>query len=150
MKSRCTPELAKIIIDLHEGSTVYFEGLGALTESGVLQGDTLAAILFVWIMDEIFRNWHERNTKSKGVKIVFKKGTYVYEIFPHDWNSKTAAEKFTLALFWLAFADDVLFLAHTLEETVAAIELFKAVCKEGGMNINFDKCGLLAMEWTPT
>ena len=59
VKSRCTPELAKIIIDLHEGSTVYFEGLGALTESGVLQGDTLAAILFVWIMDEIFRNWHK-------------------------------------------------------------------------------------------
>ena len=122
VKSRCTPELARIIIDLHEGSTLYFEGLGALTESGVLQGDTLAAILFVWIMDELFRNWQKRNTKCKGIKIVFMKGTYAYEIFPHDWDAKTAAEKLNLVLFWLAFADDVLFLAHTLEEVLAREE----------------------------
>ena len=97
-------------------------------------------------MDELFRSWHKRNTKCKGIKIVFMKGKSAYEILAHDWNTKKTAEKFHLVLFWLAFADDVLFLAHTLEEVMTAIELFNDICKEGGMKINFDKCGLLAME----
>ncbi len=99
-------------------------------------------------MDELFRLWHKRN-KTRGIKIIYRKGNYVYEIFPHEWDKKTEVEKFTTVLFWLAFADDVLFLTHSLEDGIAALTLFNEICNDGGMKLNFDKCGLLAMEWNP-
>jgi ribonuclease HI len=118
-----------------------------LAESGVLQGDTLAAVLFVWIIDEIMREWERRKNPKWGIKIVFRKGKIAKEFFPHDWEHLSDIEVCRLLVNWLAFADDVAFVSHSMEEIISAFCLFRDICKTVGLEINFSKCGLMSMIW---
>jgi hypothetical protein len=84
---RCPPELAAILCSLHEKAKLFFQGISTETESGVLQGDTLAALIFVWVMDEVMREWEKRRNKKWGIKIIFKKGNALREFLPHKWQN---------------------------------------------------------------
>ena len=143
---RCPEALASILSSLHEKAKLFFEGTATETESGVLQGDTLAAIIFVWVMDEVMREWEKRKKRKWGIRVVFKKGDTLKEFLPHDWHT-ASAEIFELLLNWLGFADDMLFLSTNLAEILEAFELFCEICLSVGLEVNFDKCGLLSMQW---
>ncbi len=52
-----------------------------------------------------------------------------------------------LIINWLAFADDVVFVSHDLNEILEAFKLFRDLCKKAGLEINASKCGLMSMIW---
>lgn len=147
LEKRCPARLASILIHLHEGAVLTFEELKTLTESGVLQGDTLAAVLFVWVMDEILRCWENKKNPHWGIRIFFRKGEILQEFLPHEWEKASAVEIRELLLNWLAFADDVMFLSTDLTEIIEQFKLFVSVCAAAGLEVASSKCALMSMEW---
>ena len=150
LRNRCPDTLAKWLQQLHEDAKIQFCGDTIITGSGVLQGDTLAALLFVWVVDELFREWEKENPEYEGIRLEFREGLYVHEILPHQWNHLTDSQKQTFAFKWLAFADDVVFLAHNLNAISKAYASFRDIAREGGMELNSGpkgKSGILPMEW---
>ncbi len=66
LQKRCPEALASVLCSLHEKASLFYQKLMTITESGVLQGDTLAAIIFVWVMDEVMKEWERRKNKKWG------------------------------------------------------------------------------------
>lgn len=147
LQNRCPSSLFSILKDLHIGTELFYEELRLLAESGVLQGDTLAAVLFVWVIDEIMREWEKKRDPKWGIKIVFRKGSVVKEFFPHEWHHMSNVEVHDLVVNWLAFADDIAFVSHHLQEILEAYRLFRNICKKVGLELNCGKCGLMSMDW---
>ncbi len=146
LHQRCPPALFSLLTHLHTKAKLSFQKLFTLTESGVLQGDTLAAILFVWVMDEIMRQWEKNKGKKWGIKIVFKKGETVKEFLPHG-EKMDKENLLELILNWLGFADDIIFVSEVYADVTESFKLFAKICASVGLDINFDKCGLMIMEW---
>ncbi len=147
LQNRCPKKFFSVLQDLYTNTELVFEDILVLAESGVLQGDTLAAVLFVWLIDEIMREWERRKNPKWGIKIIFRKGKIVKEFFPHEWTHLSDVEIKDLIVNWLAFADDVVFVSHDLDEILTAFRLFRDLCKMAGLEINAAKCGLMSMIW---
>ena len=147
LKKRCPKALASILIFLHEKAKLTFKKLETITESGVLQGDTLAAILFVWVMDEVMREWTNKKGKEGGIKIIFRKGETLKEFLPHEWQNMSNVKVFEELIHWLGFADDIIFVGITLDDVLESFKLFKDICLSVGLEINSSKCGFMMMEW---
>lgn len=147
LTKRCPEKLASILTFLHEKAKLIFKNLETVTESGVLQGDTLAAILFVWVMDEVMRGWKNKKGQTGGIKIVFRKGETLKEFLPHEWQNLSDANIMEELIHWLGFADDLIFVADSLEDVVESFRIFKDICFSVGLEMNSSKCGLMMMEW---
>ena len=144
---RCPEKLASILIFFHRNSKLIFKKLETIADSGVLQGDTLAAILFVWVMDEIMREWANKKGKRGGIKIVFRKGQTLKEFLPHEWQNMSNIQVLEELVHWLGFADDIIFVGESLDDIIESFTIFKNICFSVCLEINFSKCGLMMMEW---
>jgi hypothetical protein len=89
--------------------------------AGVLQGDTLAPFLFVWMVDYILR----RAVEETGIRFVIQKR-----------NGRRGTE---LSVVDFAFADDVALATHTIEEAEILLHAVEKFAAELGLLLNAGK-----------
>ncbi len=94
------------------------------------------------------RLWEKKKGTKWGIKILFRKGSVLKEFLPHEWGKLDASEIQELVVNWLGFADDVLFVSHSLDDVIESFKLFEEICASVGLEINHGKCGIMEMIWT--
>ena len=110
-----------------EGTTLEF-----LTNLGILQGDVLAPLLFIIVLDYILRN--SINSDSPGLVIS-----------PGSINSPITPE---IKLSDLEFADDIATLTNTLEESTILCQRIADTAALYGLHFNLSKTKYMALNHT--
>ena len=106
---------------LYEGSTLAVRVNGSLSKAfpitnGVLQGDTLAPVLFIIVLDYVLRN----TEATTGLQ------THSDELFP-DLN----------------FADDTVLLDQGEVKALEHFQIIESSAKKVGLSINYDKTKIM-------
>jgi hypothetical protein len=91
--------------------------------AGVLQGDTLAPFLFIWVVDWILR----QAIKETGIGYVLKSGSVRTEI----------------KLSELAFADDVVLVTNSTEEAQKLLRTIEKYAQQVGLYLNAKKTEIM-------
>eukprot|EP00923_Selenidium_pygospionis_P022609 GHVN01039122.1.p1 GENE.GHVN01039122.1~~GHVN01039122.1.p1 ORF type:complete len:292 (+),score=23.38 GHVN01039122.1:417-1292(+) len=142
LANRGAPDkLVRLIRLLHQGTTAQVEWNGRVgaefaVETGVRQGCTIASLLFVLVMDDI---WREMRQRADGCGVQVR--------YSDRWDVNTARKKLE-RLIWMSlilFADDGAIVSETVHRLEAAVEAFRVSAAERSLAINDSKSKLLAV-----
>eukprot|EP00923_Selenidium_pygospionis_P040756 GHVN01070515.1.p1 GENE.GHVN01070515.1~~GHVN01070515.1.p1 ORF type:complete len:1235 (-),score=133.71 GHVN01070515.1:257-3961(-) len=135
------PKLVRLIRHLHEGTTAQVEmnnEVGGLfhVENGVRQGCTIATLLFVLVMDDI---WREMSSEASQLGIRVR--------VTRDWRIDTARKPLEdlVILSLLLFADDGVMVSQEHQGLAALISAFRPAASARLLDINQDKSKILTV-----
>ncbi|MDD2611131.1 MAG: reverse transcriptase family protein, partial [Giesbergeria sp.] len=139
---RIHPKLISLLEDLYQGSTACVRANGSTSgqfhiHSGVRQGCPLSPVLFNVYMDFVIRIFQHR-CHSQGIS-----GFSVAYTIPGVGVRVACQGVRDLAL--LLYADDLVLLAPSRHQLVAALNLLEEVASEWGLIINFSKTEVMVI-----